>query len=105
MMKSNNYGNSVLSDPAYRDKYKEKFLEAQKKGMDMVVYYDGTIALIENKITMYPYGWHKKKRDFERIKFGNESKRRRKSQVLQESSVAEKIDNSHVNYQKEPEFV
>ncbi|UTO55965.1 hypothetical protein LUA82_03815 [Neoehrlichia mikurensis] len=103
-MKPNNCSNSVLSDPAYRDKYREKFLEAQKKGMDMVVYYDGTIALIENKITMYPYGWHKKKRDFERIKFGNESRRKRKSHTLSEGSVVEKIDNSQVKYQKEPEF-
>ncbi|CAI26839.1 Hypothetical protein ERGA_CDS_03410 [Ehrlichia ruminantium str. Gardel] len=72
---SNTY--SVLNDPAYRDRYREKFLEAQKKGMDMVVYYDGTIALIENKIAMYQYGWHKKRREFERIKFASETKKKR----------------------------
>ena len=75
--KSSTGAYSVLNDPAYRDRYREKFLEAQKKGMDMVIYYDGTIALIENKIAMYQYGWHKKRRDFERIKFAAETKKKK----------------------------
>ncbi len=36
--------------------------------MDMVQFYDGTIILIENKIAMYYYAWHSKKREFERKK-------------------------------------
>ncbi|MDX5495829.1 MAG: DUF2671 domain-containing protein, partial [Wolbachia endosymbiont of Andrena nigroaenea] len=42
--------------------------EAQRKVMDMVQFYDGTIVLIENKIAMYYYTWHSKKREFERKK-------------------------------------
>ncbi|WP_159077685.1 DUF2671 domain-containing protein, partial [Wolbachia endosymbiont of Bemisia tabaci] len=38
------------------------------KVMDMVQFYDGTIVLIENKIAMYYYTWHSKKREFERKK-------------------------------------
>lgn len=59
---------SVFSDPEYRERYREKFLEAQKRGMDMVVYPDGTIALIENKMVMHTYGWHERRRDFERTR-------------------------------------
>lgn len=59
---------SVFSDPEYREKYREKFLEAQKRGMDMVVYPDGAIALIENRMVMHTYGWHKRRRGFERTR-------------------------------------
>lgn len=64
----NNEGVKLLHNPAYREKYKERFNEAQKKVMDMVQFYDGTIVLIENKIAMYYYAWHSKKREFERKK-------------------------------------
>ncbi|AGZ79614.1 hypothetical protein U370_01865 [Anaplasma marginale str. Dawn] len=63
-------GMSAFDDPAYRERYREKFIEAQKRGMDMVVYPDGAIVLIENKMVMYTYGWHKRRRDFERVKAG-----------------------------------
>ncbi|WP_265044530.1 DUF2671 domain-containing protein [Wolbachia endosymbiont (group A) of Epirrhoe alternata] len=67
--KSNkNEGVMLLNNPAYREKYKERFDEAQRKVMDMVQFYDGTIVLIENKIAMYYYAWHSKKREFERKK-------------------------------------
>ncbi|WP_341814833.1 DUF2671 domain-containing protein [Wolbachia endosymbiont (group A) of Chalcis sispes] len=67
--KSNkNKGVMLLHNPAYREKYKERFDEAQRKVMDMVQFYDGTIVLIENKIAMYYYTWHSKKREFERKK-------------------------------------
>ncbi len=67
--KSNkNEGVMLLNNPAYREKYKERFDEAQRKVMDMVQFYDGTIVLIENKIAMYYYAWHCKKREFERKK-------------------------------------
>ncbi|MDR2045416.1 MAG: DUF2671 domain-containing protein [Rickettsiales bacterium] len=67
--KSNkNEGVTLLHNPAYREKYKERFNEAQRKVMDMVQFYDGTIVLIENKIAMYYYTWHSKKREFERKK-------------------------------------
>ncbi|UPA55513.1 DUF2671 domain-containing protein [Wolbachia pipientis] len=67
--KSNkNEGVTLLYNPAYREKYKERFNEAQRKVMDMVQFYDGTIVLIENKIAMYYYTWHSKKREFERKK-------------------------------------
>ncbi|GFQ82717.1 uncharacterized protein TNCT_725191 [Trichonephila clavata] len=67
--KSNkNEGVMLLNNPAYREKYKERFNEAQRKVMDMVQFYDGTIVLIENKIAMYYYTWHSKKREFERKK-------------------------------------
>ncbi len=60
--KSNkNEGAMLLHNPAYREKYKERFDEAQRKVMDMVQFYDGTIVLIENKIAMYYYTWHSKK--------------------------------------------
>ncbi len=60
--KSNkNEGVMLLNNPAYREKYKERFDEAQRKVMDMVQFYDGTIVLIENKIAMYYYAWHSKK--------------------------------------------
>ncbi|MDB1135796.1 hypothetical protein PGW94_04335 [Candidatus Anaplasma sp. TIGMIC] len=59
---------SVFHDPEYRKRYREKFLEAQKNGMDMVVYPDGTIALIESKMVMHTYGWHKRRRGFERTR-------------------------------------
>lgn len=65
---NNNEGVKLLHNPAYREKYKERFNEAQKKVMDMVQFYDGTIVLIENKIAMYYYAWHSKKREFERKK-------------------------------------
>lgn len=65
---NNNEGVKLLHNPAYREKYKERFNEAQKKVMDMVQFYDGTIVLIENKIAMYYYTWHSKKREFERKK-------------------------------------
>ncbi len=65
---NNNEGVRLLYNPAYREKYKERFNEAQKKVMDMVQFYDGTIVLIENKIAMYYYAWHSKKREFERKK-------------------------------------
>ncbi|MBR9983181.1 MAG: DUF2671 domain-containing protein [Wolbachia endosymbiont of Homalodisca vitripennis] len=65
---NNNEGVKLLHNPAYREKYKERFNEAQKKVMDMVQFYDGTIVLIENKIAMYYYAWHNKKREFERKK-------------------------------------
>ena len=52
---------SVFDDPAYRERYREKFLEARKRGMDMVVYPDGTIALIENKVVLHTYGWRKRR--------------------------------------------
>ncbi|AZU37522.1 DUF2671 domain-containing protein [Wolbachia endosymbiont of Diaphorina citri] len=65
---NNNEGVKLLNNPAYREKYKERFNEAQKKVMDMVQFYDGTIVLIENKIAMYYYAWHSKKREFERKK-------------------------------------
>ncbi|RDD33614.1 hypothetical protein Wcon_00612 [Wolbachia endosymbiont of Cylisticus convexus] len=65
---NNNEGVRLLYNPAYREKYKERFNEAQKKVMDMVQFYDGTIILIENKIAMYYYAWHSKKREFERKK-------------------------------------
>lgn len=58
---NNNEGVKLLHNPAYREKYKERFNEAQKKVMDMVQFYDGTIVLIENKIAMYYYAWHSKK--------------------------------------------
>lgn len=61
-------GTKLLNSPAYREKYKERFYEAQKKVMDMVQFYDGTIVLIENKIAMYYYTWHSKKMEFERKK-------------------------------------
>ncbi|WP_333023404.1 DUF2671 domain-containing protein [Wolbachia endosymbiont of Pentidionis agamae] len=61
-------GDALLTDPAYREKYKERLFEAQKKSMDMVQFFDGTIILIENKIAMYYYTWHNKKREFERKK-------------------------------------
>ncbi len=61
-------GVMLLNNPAYREKYKERFDEAQRKVMDMVQFYDGTIVLIENKIAMYYYAWHSKKREFERKK-------------------------------------
>ncbi|QKX02397.1 DUF2671 domain-containing protein [Wolbachia endosymbiont of Dirofilaria (Dirofilaria) immitis] len=61
-------GVALLHNPAYREKYRERFDEAQKKVMDMVQFYDGTIMLIENKIAMYYYAWHSKKREFERKK-------------------------------------
>ncbi|ACZ49346.1 hypothetical protein ACIS_00805 [Anaplasma centrale str. Israel] len=63
-------GVSAFDDPAYRERYREKFIEAQRRGMDMVVYPDGAIALIENKMVMYTYGWHRRRRDFERVKAG-----------------------------------
>ncbi len=67
--KSNkNEGVMLLNNQAYREKYKERFDEAQRKVMDMVQFYDGTIVLIENKIAMYYYAWHSKKREFERKK-------------------------------------
>ncbi len=67
--KSNkNEGVMLLNNPAYREKYKERFDEAQRKVMDMVQFYDGTIVLIENKIAMYYYAWHSKKREIERKK-------------------------------------
>ncbi len=67
--KSNkNEGVMLLNNPAYREKYKERFDEAQRKVMDMVQFYDGTIVLIENKIAMYYYAWHSKKRESERKK-------------------------------------
>lgn len=65
---NNNEGVKLLHNPAYREKCKERFNEAQKKVMDMVQFYDGTIVLIENKVAMYYYAWHSKKREFERKK-------------------------------------
>lgn len=65
---NNNEGVQLLHNPAYREKYKERFNEAQKKVMDMVQFYDGTIVLIENKIPMYYNAWHSKKREFDRKK-------------------------------------
>ncbi|WP_395463331.1 hypothetical protein [Wolbachia endosymbiont of Cantharis cryptica] len=61
-------GVTLLHNPAYREKYMERFYEAQKKVMDMVQLYDGTIILIESKIAMYYFSWHRKKREFERKK-------------------------------------
>lgn len=58
----------VFQDPEYRERYREKFLEAQRRGMDMVIYPDGTIALIENKVVMHTYGWHGRRRGFERTR-------------------------------------
>ena len=69
-------GASVFNDPEYREKYREKFLEAQKRGMDMVVYPDGAIALIENRMVMHTYGWHKRRRGFERTKASAHNRRR-----------------------------
>ncbi|MFV9838963.1 MAG: hypothetical protein AB8U44_02970 [Aaplasma endosymbiont of Hyalomma asiaticum] len=69
-------GASVFNDPEYREKYREKFLEAQKRGMDMVVYPDGAIALIENRMVMHTYGWHKRRRGFERTKSALHNRRR-----------------------------
>ncbi|MCU7611487.1 hypothetical protein [Anaplasma capra] len=77
---------SVFDDPEYRERYREKFIEAQKRGMDMVVYPDGAIVLIENKMVMYTYGWHERRRDFERIKAGAASTAPRRR-----SSVSEKV--------------
>ncbi|MEH0831119.1 hypothetical protein [Anaplasma bovis] len=59
---------SVFDDPAYRERYREKFLEARKRGMDMVVYPDGTIALIENKVVLHTYGWRKRRGGFEKVR-------------------------------------
>ncbi|APR98311.1 hypothetical protein [Wolbachia endosymbiont of Folsomia candida] len=61
-------GIALLHNPAYREKFREYLDYAQKKAMDMVLFYDGTIVLIENKIAMYYYTWHSKKREFERKK-------------------------------------
>lgn len=97
---SDSYSN--LRDPAYREKYKEMFLRAQKYGMDLVIYPDGTIALIENRIAIYPYAWNGKKRDFERAKFkGEDSKKRRN--VKKKSGVQPVI--SGVEYFREEELV
>ncbi|MGN7661407.1 MAG: DUF2671 domain-containing protein [Anaplasma sp.] len=83
---------SIFDDPEYREKYREKFAEAQKKGMDMVVYPDGAIVLIENKMVMYTYGWHRRRRDFERIKSSDSASppisRRRASAVRSVRSKA-----------------
>lgn len=60
---------SFLADPAYKEKYFERFNECVvKRGMDIVQYADGSISTIENIIRMNCYDWNPKKRDFERSK-------------------------------------
>ncbi len=68
--KSNNKneGVAILHNPAYREKWFEFFNEAQRKVMDMVQFYDGTIVLIENRIAMYYYTWDSKRRELQRKK-------------------------------------
>lgn len=68
--KSNNKneGVAILHNPAYREKWFEFFNEAQRKVMDMVQFYDGTIVLIENRIAMYYYTWDSKRRELQRQK-------------------------------------
>ncbi|MDN5247554.1 MAG: DUF2671 domain-containing protein [Wolbachia endosymbiont of Tyrophagus putrescentiae] len=63
---SKNEGVAVLNNPAYREKWLEFFNEAQRKVMDMVHFYDGTIVLIENRIAMYYYTWNSKRRELQR---------------------------------------
>ncbi|MGN7678290.1 MAG: DUF2671 domain-containing protein [Anaplasma sp.] len=91
MSSANDEEPSIFDDPEYRERYREKFAEAQKRGMDMVVYPDGAIVLIENKMVMYTYGWHKRRRDFERIKsdsVSSSASRRRASAVRNVRSEA-----------------
>ncbi|WCR54138.1 MAG: hypothetical protein PG981_001160 [Wolbachia endosymbiont of Ctenocephalides orientis wCori] len=67
--KSNKEEGAVLfNNPAYRERFMACLAEAQRKAMDFVQFYDGTIVLIENKIAMYYYEWDKKKREFQRKK-------------------------------------
>jgi hypothetical protein len=63
-----NEGIAILNNPAYREKWLEFFNEAQRKVMDMVHFYDGTIVLIENRIAMYCYTWDGKRRELQRKK-------------------------------------
>lgn len=65
---SRNEGVAILHNPAYREKWMEFFNEAQRKVMDMVHFYDGTIVLIENRIAMYYYTWNGKRRELQRKK-------------------------------------
>ena len=91
----------VFEDPAYRERYRDRFVEARKKGMDIVIYADGTIVLIENKISLYAYKWNRRRRDLERTKLTNRSSRVRRDSGYDSGSEGYKSDSMEVTKQSE----